>query len=1071
MLPTPHTYLCLRVRAVGLLVACLLFFAVSAWADLRINPTWFDTNGTGIQPDWHYRVPIAIPAGTPVNSTIRVDVDFDLLLSALGISGTFDSNSPRVVQRNGALADLQQFTDAVFMDATDGVANARGEVCFIHQDAGSDLYHLYFDITQNGVKPAWPAADTINGNFEFGATGDRNVAGWNVTAAAGFDAQLRPSETPSIYSDTTGADTPPVITDGTPRSGRFSYLLGARSQNEPGDANPAVTLARTIDVPASNPGELSLRYRVEGWDSSADAANQYDFIRIRLAGSSTVELVGPGAGNYGLFPYAPNYGTQPVSTTQSGYGQYNGWDTDTTGGHHYTPPMTLMPGSQPWFQITASLAGFAGQTVTLEITSSHINRYRSWVHVDDVHWSLVAGSLGTPQAFGANGTNPLSAAVGSNLLIAAVVDAQPLTVVADIRDDTDAVAASGIVLFDDGSHGDLAPNDGLWTNDGSDSASPTFTIPAGATVGTQWTTVLYALDGSSSLVSPTDGLVHIQGQGTAQNQANFYNIDEQPFTILAPVADLSTSTKSVVDMNGGSLYPGDVLRYTITLIESAGIVAAQDVRVIDAIPAHVTGFTLVSMPTGAVDASTPHGSGPNGTGLLDVSGIHVPAGGTEFVVFDVTVANTAATGAGIDNTAVITASNGIGASPSVTSPPVNAAPAAGNKPVYLRTTSELSRIPPAVQANRRIGRNRSHQWTLAPVLQQPLTFRAGAVSVPVRLMMRHARSSVGDRATQIHISISGVGSQSNIPITVNGTVQAYTFSIPITSPAPVTLAPGSAPVMTIGATDQAIRVYTMSGGTPSRLLFDVDTVINVDAVAFYDAAYPAGTVIASARPGDTVFIRAVVSDPFGSFDIAGAGVAISGPAGSSSHVMTEVLNDGAASKIYEYSLTLPAIGSDGPWVAVVTAVEGTEGTITHQGTASLLVGSPLLTILKSASSATAAPGDLITYTVQVVNTGTAAAVNIELDDAMSPYTALRIAFNGSDPLPFALVSAPGGFTFGTPAYSDDGGATYGYGPLVSGGGGASAGHDANVSHWRLPMTGALSGNGDRFTMQYQVMVE
>jgi hypothetical protein len=34
--------------------------------------------------------------------------------------------------------------------------------------------------------------------------------------------------------------------------------------------------------------------------------------------------------------------------------------------------------------------------------------------------------------------------------------------------------------------------------------------------------------------------------------------------------NLSTSTKSVVDMNGGEASPGDTLRYTITLTESAG---------------------------------------------------------------------------------------------------------------------------------------------------------------------------------------------------------------------------------------------------------------------------------------------------------------------------------------------------------------------------------------------------------------------------------------------------------------------------------------------------------------------
>jgi uncharacterized repeat protein (TIGR01451 family) len=1040
-------------------------------ADLNSTPAWFDANGVGSNPDWHYRVPVTIPANTPANSTIRVDVDFDTLLAAMGISGTFDTASPRMVRSDGTLATLQQFTDAVFMGATDALGNGRGEVRFILQDSGPVTYYLYFDITQNGAKTAWPAADTINGNFEFGTTGQTAPAGWTASATAGYDAQVRPGETPAISSDTTGPDTPFVTTDGSPYTGQFSYLLGARSQNEPGNADPAVTLSKTFSVPATNPGDVNLQYRLEGWDSSADFATQYDFIRIRLVGSTTVEVVGPTAGNYGIFPFAPNYGTNAASSSQAGYGQYNGWDTDTNGTHRYAPPMTVAPGSQPWFQVSASLNAFAGQTVTLEITSSHYNQYRSWMHVDDVQWSVVDGALGSPQAFGADVTSPVSAAAGSVLSIAAMADAQPDSMLALILDDTGSAVASGIVLFDDGTHGDAVAADGRWTNDGSDTGSPTHTIPAGATAGSNWTVTVLALDASNSTIAATDGLVHIPGQPAApESQSNFFNVDTQTFTIVQPAADLSTSTKSVVDLTGGALYSGDTLSYTITLVESAGL-PASNVRVTDAIPAHLSGFTVVSLPAGATDASTAPGTGPNGTGYLDITGIDLTAGGSDTIVFEASVAATAATGATIDNTAAITVPGGTGANPAVATIPVSAIPSGGNKQLYLRTTSELSRLMPASEANQRIRRNASHAWTLDPALQQSLIISAGAVSVPVRLMMRHSRSSSGNRSTAIDIDISGIGSLTAIPITVNGSVQSYTFDIPLASAPPITLTPGSAPVLTVSTSNEAIRVYTTYGGTPSRLLLDVDTVINVDSVAFYDAAYPGGSVITSTAPGGSVYIRAEVSDPFGSFDITGASVDITGPSGSTSDPMTQVQDSGAASKIYEVELPLPAFGSDGTWTAVVTASEGTEGTITHQGTAVLLVGAPLLTILKSASSATANPGDLITYTIQVVNAGTGPATAIVLDDAMSPYTALRIAYDGSDPLPFRLVGAPGGLTPGAPVYSDNDGATYGYGPLSSGGSGAPAGHDGSVTHWQLPMNGSLNGNGAGFSMRYQVVVK
>lgn len=52
------------------------------------------------------------------------------------------------------------------------------------------------------------------------------------------------------------------------------------------------------------------------------------------------------------------------------------------------------------------------------------------------------------------------------------------------------------------------------------------------------------------------------------------NVDAQVSTIItgAP-SDLSTSTKSVVDLNGGTLDPNDILQYTILLTENAGVTA------------------------------------------------------------------------------------------------------------------------------------------------------------------------------------------------------------------------------------------------------------------------------------------------------------------------------------------------------------------------------------------------------------------------------------------------------------------------------------------------------------------
>ncbi|MBA3903792.1 MAG: hypothetical protein C0522_08995, partial [Rhodocyclaceae bacterium] len=266
---------------------------------------------------------------------------------------------------------------------------------FILQDAGASTYYLYFDVVANGPKAANPQAP-INGNFERGAAGTQNPAGWTATKTnANFDAQVRPGESPSIATDAGGTPSP-VTTDGTPFTGSFSYLVGARTNNEAANGAPAVTLSRTIAVPAASPGNIVVRYRPEGWDSSDNAATQWDFLRIRLVGATTTEIVGPTAGNYVTYPFAPNKGTGQIANNRSGYGRYNYWDMDTNGNHR--SGMTLAAGSQPWFTRTFSLATYAGQTITLQITSTHATSYKSWTHIDDVEWSVVAAGLGAPQA-------------------------------------------------------------------------------------------------------------------------------------------------------------------------------------------------------------------------------------------------------------------------------------------------------------------------------------------------------------------------------------------------------------------------------------------------------------------------------------------------------------------------------------------------------------------------------------------------------------------------------------------------------------------------------------------------
>ncbi len=98
-------------------------------ADLR-TPPWYNNNTGGPASDWHYRVPVAIPAGTALNATIKLDVDFAALIAQLGLSDTLQANSPRVVRSNNVLSIVQEFTPTIYGGVTNATAG-RGEIRFI----------------------------------------------------------------------------------------------------------------------------------------------------------------------------------------------------------------------------------------------------------------------------------------------------------------------------------------------------------------------------------------------------------------------------------------------------------------------------------------------------------------------------------------------------------------------------------------------------------------------------------------------------------------------------------------------------------------------------------------------------------------------------------------------------------------------------------------------------------------------------------------------------------------------------------------------------------------------------
>ncbi len=128
---------------------------------------------------------------------------------------------------------------------------------------------------------------------------------------------------------------------------------------------------------------------------------------------------------------------------------------------------------------------------------------------------------------------------------------------------------------------------------------------------------------------------------------------------------------------------------------------------------------------------------------------------------------------------------------------------------------------------------------------------------------------------------------------------------------------------------------------------------------------------------------------------------------------------------------------------------------------------PELSVVKVASTATADPGNTVSFTSTVSNISGAAAHNVVLRLTLDPFTALRLNTYGVNQH-VQFNAGASGLSSNTTTYSNNGGATFTYLP-VSGGGGAPAGFDANVTTIRLTTSGSMAA-GSNFSVLYDAQI-
>ncbi len=551
-------------------------------------------------------------------------------------------------------------------------------------------------------------------------------------------------------------------------------------------------------------------------------------------------------------------------------------------------------------------------------------------------------------------------------------------------------------------------------------------------------------------------------------------LDVTDTTTVGNYPNLATSTKNWLDLNGGGQYPGDVLQYSIVVTESNGA-AANGVAVSDTIDTAHLAWGGVTCPSGASC------SYDNILGVLSVTGLNIPANGSATITYTVTIL-AATAGTTIDNTAIISlpgypAMNAIATTVTLS----GSVTGSGTKRLYLYDGTstpawKLSRtVNPVTATYATINTTTSQSWTMNPVAAGTITIDpAISATVPVVLHMRRSANS-GNRTIRVDLQCSSGGTvlTQTQTFNMNATQTAYPFNLPLA--APLSCGQGNSWVMTVSQTagTDPTRIYPYSGtvGASSRIDLPASTVINITSSAFYDAG---GNVITAVIPPTPVYIRATVSDPFGSYDINGVNVTVKDPGNNpvvNAAAMT-LLSTGtetpSLTKIFQYGPFTPvAIGS---WNISVTAIEGTERTVTHTVYSTLpVVPMPQLTILKTAfgvtSGATARPGQDIPYQLKVSNSGGGIGTNIEISDALSPYVVWKLnTLAYADGTPSSGLSMTGSTTY----YSYDKGITWSTTAPADLGGG----YNGQVTNWKIVFNPSLTMNGSNafFTISYQAAV-
>ncbi len=223
----------------------------------------------------------------------------------------------------------------------------------------------------------------------------------------------------------------------------------------------------------------------------------------------------------------------------------------------------------------------------------------------------------------------------------------------------------------------------------------------------------------------------------------------------------------------------------------------------------------------------------------------------------------------------------------------------------------------------------------SPAFCQGFTVAAGTLSATTYISSVTGTPTGNNITATLGYDTTTIAAMSNP--TYNSGVGTLTWTYLV--PAPISVPADKALNFVIGNTQSGVSFkvdYDLST-KPSAISLPTSTVINVDSLSVYDDAYPGGSLITSSLNGQTGYIRATVSDPFGASDITSLEVTITGPGGTSAVTLNAVVTSSDCSKTFEFPWLAGPL--DGDYSITVTAREGTEGTVTASASTGFQVNS------------------------------------------------------------------------------------------------------------------------------------